>query len=104
MAPSEPPVSPDWSPVKQHGGYASSKGTSIAGVVPCEAMSPHDGKDSGADKAHRPALGELGLWSLGCDCFAYCDLRCWPGKIARPSAGRTWPSEVGLRLLRILDQ
>jgi hypothetical protein len=71
MAPPELPVSPDWSPVKQYGGYASSKGPSIAGVAACEAISPHDGKHSGADKAHRPVLGEPGLWSLGCDCFAY---------------------------------
>jgi predicted amidohydrolase YtcJ len=71
MAPLEPLVSPDWSPVKQYGGYAPGKGPSIAGVAACEAMSPDDGKHSGADKAHRSVLGELGLWSLGCDCFAY---------------------------------
>jgi predicted amidohydrolase YtcJ len=68
MAPPELPVSPDWSPVKQYGGYASSP---IAGVAACEAMSPHDAKRSGGNKAHRSVLGELGLWSLGCDCFAY---------------------------------
>ena len=67
----ELPVSPDWSPVKQYGGYAASKAPSIAGATACDAMSPHDGKHSGADKAHRSVLGELGLWSLGCDCFAY---------------------------------
>jgi predicted amidohydrolase YtcJ len=68
MAPPELPVSPDWSPVKQYGGYAPSP---MAGVAACEAMSPHDAKRSGGDKAHRSVLGELGLWSLGCDCFAY---------------------------------
>jgi predicted amidohydrolase YtcJ len=68
MAPPELPVSPDWSPAKQYGGYAPSP---IAGVAACEAMSPHDAKRSGGDKAHRSVLGELGLWSLGCDCFAY---------------------------------
>jgi predicted amidohydrolase YtcJ len=68
MAPPELPVSPDWSPVKQYGGYAPSP---IAGVAACEAMSPHDAKRSGGDKARRSVLGELGLWSLGCDCFAY---------------------------------
>jgi predicted amidohydrolase YtcJ len=68
MAPPELPVSPDWSPVKQYGGYAPSP---IAGVAACEAMSPHDAKRSGGNKAHRSVLGELGLWSLGCDCFAY---------------------------------
>jgi len=70
MAPPELPVSPDWSPVKQYGGYAPSP---MAGVAACEAMSmsPHDAKHSGGDKAHRSVLGELGLWSLGCDCFAF---------------------------------
>ncbi len=68
MAPPELPVSPDWSPVKQYGGYASRP---VAGVAACEAMSPHDAKRSGGDKAHRSVLGQLGLWSLGCDCFAY---------------------------------
>jgi hypothetical protein len=78
MAPPELPVSPDWSPVKQYGGYASRP---IAGVAACEAMSPHDAKRSGGDKAHPSArgrakshlqvLGDLGLWGLGCDCFAF---------------------------------
>jgi len=71
MAPPELPVSPDWSPVKQYGGYAPSQAPPIAGVAACEAMSPHDAKSCGGDKAHRSVLGELGLWSLGCDCFAY---------------------------------
>ena len=68
MAPPELPVSPDWSPVKQYGGYASRP---MAGVAACEAMSPHDAKRSGGDQAHLSVLGELGLWSLGCDCFAF---------------------------------
>ena len=71
MAPPELPVSPDWSPVKHYGGYVPSTEPSIAGATACQAMSPHDGKHSGADKTHRSVLGELGLWSLGCDCFAY---------------------------------
>ena len=68
IAPPELPVSPDWSPVKQYGGYASRP---MAGVAACEAVSPHDAKRSGGDKAHLSVLGELGLWSLGCDCFAF---------------------------------
>jgi hypothetical protein len=68
IAPPELPVSPDWSPVTQYGGYASRP---MAGVAACEAMSPHDAKRSGGDKAHLSVLGELGLWSLGCDCFAF---------------------------------
>jgi predicted amidohydrolase YtcJ len=71
LAPPELPVSPDWSPVKQYGGYAHTKGKSIGGVTACEVISPHDGKHAGGDKTHWSVLGELGLWSLGCDCFAF---------------------------------
>ena len=67
MAPAELPVSPDWSPVKQYGGYAPAG--SIAGVTACEAMPSHHCEHSGAQ--HRWVLGERGLWSLGCDCFAF---------------------------------
>ena len=67
MAPAELPVSPDWSPVKQYGGYAPAG--SMAGVTACEAMPSHHREHSGAQ--HRWVLGERGLWSLGCDCFAF---------------------------------
>jgi len=67
MAPAELPVSPDWSPVKQYGGYASAG--SMAGATLCEAMRSHHCEHSGAQ--HRWVLGERGLWSLGCDCFAF---------------------------------
>ena len=67
MAPAELPVSPDWSPVKQYGGYAPAG--SMAGATACEAMPSHHGEHSGAQ--HRWVLGERGLWSLGCDCFAF---------------------------------
>jgi predicted amidohydrolase YtcJ len=63
MAPPELPVSPDWSPVKQYGGYAPSRERSIPGVAACEAMPSHE--------RHRWVFGEQGLWSLGCDCFAF---------------------------------
>jgi predicted amidohydrolase YtcJ len=67
MAPAELPVSPDWSPVKQYGGYA--RAGSMAGATACEAMPSHQCEHSGAQ--HRWVLGERGLWSLGCDCFAF---------------------------------
>ena len=67
MAPPELPVSPDWSPVKQYGGYASAG--SMAGATACGAVSLHDCEHSGAQ--HRWVFGERGLWSLGCDCFAF---------------------------------
>ena len=67
MAPAELPVSPDWSPVKQYGGYAPAG--SMAGTTACEAMPSHHREHSGAQ--HRWVSGERGLWSLGCDCFAF---------------------------------
>ena len=67
MAPPELPVSPDWSPVKQYGGYA--RAGSMAGTIACEAVRSHHCEHSGAQ--HRWVFGERGLWSLGCDCFAF---------------------------------
>jgi predicted amidohydrolase YtcJ len=71
MAPPELPVSPDWSPVKQFGGYARNEEPETAGAMRCDAISPHDGKHSGANEKHQWILGDRGLWSLGCDCFAF---------------------------------
>jgi predicted amidohydrolase YtcJ len=71
MAPPELPVSPDWSPVKKYGGYAESQEESTVGAVASHAMSLHDGKRSAAHKTHQWILGDKGLWSLGCDCFAF---------------------------------
>jgi predicted amidohydrolase YtcJ len=67
MAPPELPVSPDWSPVKQYGGYVPAG--SMAGTIACEAVRSHHCEHSGAQ--HRWVFGERGLWSLGCDCFAF---------------------------------
>ncbi len=59
------PVSPNWSPVKTYGGYASA---GIAKAVARQRLQDH--VPFGAH-AHRWVLGESGLWSLGCDCFAF---------------------------------
>jgi predicted amidohydrolase YtcJ len=49
LAPTLPPVSPDWSPVAKHGGYAN------------EARPKH---------AHQPVFGADGrLWEMGCGCL-----------------------------------
>ena len=71
MAPPELPASPDWSPVEKYGGYAQSEEESTVGVTASHAMSLHDGKHSTAHKTHQWILGDEGLWSLGCDCFAF---------------------------------
>jgi hypothetical protein len=71
MAPPELPVSPDWSPVKEYGGYTQSEEELTVGATASHAMSLHDGKHSAAHKTHQWILGDKGLWSLGCDCFAF---------------------------------
>src|SRR5258705_10352440 len=71
MAPPELPVSPDWSPVEKYGGYAQSEEELTVGATASHAMTLHDGKHSAAHKTHQWILGDKGLWSLGCDCFAF---------------------------------
>jgi hypothetical protein len=71
MAPPELAVSPDWSPVEKYGGYAQSEEESTVGAAASHAMTLHDDKHSAAHKTHQWILGDKGLWSLGCDCFAF---------------------------------
>jgi len=70
LAPPALPVSPDWSPVKQYGGYAKPSdhalGASHSAV--CTHLPSHAQR---AKSWHLPVLGDLGLWELGCDCFAF---------------------------------
>ena len=66
LGPPPLPVSPDWSPVKTHGGYARS------GVAPSHAQQQLCGHvHTPGAKGHSWVLSESGLWSLGCDCFAF---------------------------------
>ena len=71
LAPPELPVSPDWSPVKEYGGYTNATEPSLRHATACQATSPHSCKPAGAGAEHRWILGDMGLWSLGCDCFAF---------------------------------
>ena len=66
LGPRPLPVSPDWSPVKAYGGYAGMGATQAKSVA-------HTCDHSHAVRAnaHRLVLGESGLWSLSCDCFAF---------------------------------
>ena len=66
LGPPPLPVSPDWSPIKTYGGYAS-RGLAKASFGRQVRERVHALR---AD-AHRWVLGESGLWSLGCDCFAF---------------------------------
>jgi predicted amidohydrolase YtcJ len=65
LAPTPLPVSPDWSPVKEYGGYAKSPAETIA-MSRSQVASAVGGKHR-----HLSVLGDLGLWQLGCDCFAF---------------------------------
>jgi hypothetical protein len=71
LAPPALPVSPDWSPVKRYGGYASAREKSTSRAVACAANSPQACRQTGAHQPHRSVWGESGLWTLGCDCFAW---------------------------------
>jgi predicted amidohydrolase YtcJ len=70
LAPPALPVSPDWSPVKEHGGYAKGSKQSL-GASHSAACSHATVHTQGEKGSHVPVLGEFGLWELGCDCFAF---------------------------------
>jgi hypothetical protein len=58
-------VSPDWSPVKEYGGYARPSAETVV-------MSRFQAASSaGEHQGHISVLGDSGLWQLGCDCFAF---------------------------------
>jgi len=68
LAPPPLPASPDWSPVKYYGGYQQ-PWDARAGAPDRAARSAIE--PNARQKAHRWVRGEAGLWSLGCDCFAF---------------------------------
>ena len=70
LAPPALPVSPDWSPVKEYGGYAKASKQSL-GASHSAACSHAAGHTKKSNSWHLPVLGEFGLWELGCDCFAF---------------------------------
>jgi len=70
LAPPALPVSPDWSPVKEYGGYAKASKQSF-GASHSAASSHAAGHAKECNSWHLPVLGEFGLWELGCDCFAF---------------------------------
>jgi len=65
LGPRPLPVSPDWSSVKTYGGY--SRGS----VSQARVRRGHDRVHALGLNARTWVLGESGLWSLGCDCFAF---------------------------------
>jgi len=70
LAPPPLPVSPDWSPVKEYGGYAKAL-TQTLGASQSAACSHVTAPAHGGTQSHLQVMGEFGLWGLGCDCFAF---------------------------------
>jgi len=72
LTPAPLPVSPDWSP---DGGYAQSHAAQAVGGKPDAAHArqalPHVRLHAVEAKAHRRIYSASGLWTLGCDCFAF---------------------------------
>jgi len=70
LAPPELPVSPGWSPVARYGGYAKSSNQAL-GAVHSASCSHVDASADDGIHSHLKVLGDLGLWQLGCYCFAF---------------------------------
>jgi predicted amidohydrolase YtcJ len=70
LAPPALPVSPSWSPVKEFGGYAKGEPRAV-GASHSASCSHVETSAPGQTKSHLQVLGELGIWGLGCDCFAF---------------------------------
>jgi predicted amidohydrolase YtcJ len=70
LAPPALPVSPNWSPVNQYGGYAKSSSQAL-GASHSFASAHAESHAKGTKTSHLSVLGDLGLWDLGCDCFAF---------------------------------
>jgi predicted amidohydrolase YtcJ len=70
LAPPALPVSPSWSPVKEYGGYAKGQ-PELVGASHSASCSHIESTARGRAKSHLQVFGDLGLWELGCDCFAF---------------------------------
>jgi predicted amidohydrolase YtcJ len=70
LAPPALPVSPSWSPVNAYGGYAKDQ-PELVGVSHSASCAHIETSTAGRTKSHLQVLGDLGLWGLGCDCFAF---------------------------------
>ena len=67
LSPPALPVSPDWSPVANFGGYAKAATARVAHDHFCVE---HSFAESLRKRARTWVEGRSGLWALGCDCFA----------------------------------
>jgi predicted amidohydrolase YtcJ len=70
LAPPTLPVSPSWSPVNAYGGYRKDQ-PELVGVSHRASCSHIETSDHGSTRSHLKVMGDLGVWGLGCDCFAF---------------------------------
>jgi predicted amidohydrolase YtcJ len=70
LAPPALPVSPSWSPVKKYGGHAKPQ-PEVVGASHSASCSHIEASTARPAKSHLQVFGDLGLWGLGCDCFAF---------------------------------
>jgi predicted amidohydrolase YtcJ len=72
LAPPSLPMSPDWSPVKDVGGYMqpNAKRTTDATTSGHVSRALHDHLHAVGARVRQWVQGDAGLWSLGCECFA----------------------------------
>ena len=70
LAPPALPVSPNWSPVKEYGGYATGQ-HEVVGAFHSTSCSHIENATPGRAQSHLQVRGDVGLWELGCDCFAF---------------------------------
>jgi len=69
MAPPLPPVSPDWSPVANFGGYAKAEGQAAAAAVSDHACTEHSFADHFRKQPKTWLGGRSSFWPPGCACF-----------------------------------
>ncbi len=70
LSPPALPVSPSWSPVKEYGGYAKALDQTLGVSHPAVCSHVEESADV-RNRSHLQVLSDLGLWELGCDCFAF---------------------------------
>jgi predicted amidohydrolase YtcJ len=70
LAPPPLPVSPSWSPVNAYGGYRMDQ-PEVVGVSHRASCSHIETSDHSSTRSHFKVMGDLGVWGLGCDCFAF---------------------------------
>jgi predicted amidohydrolase YtcJ len=71
LAPPDLPVSPAWSPVAEYGGYTHAPESALVGSHYAAHADSPSGHVHAGKSGHRQVVGERGLWTLGCDCFAF---------------------------------